>query len=63
MIPTRYELCDGLDLRCCMTCARNLDNNPGVHVQRTIKPAANPPRCADWKSMPVRALDSTHGRL
>lgn len=57
------ELCDGLDLRCCVTCARNVDNNPGEYPERTIKPAADPPRCADWKAIPMRAIDASHGRL
>lgn len=57
------ELCDGLDLRCCVTCARNVDNNPGECPERTIKPAADPPRCADWKAIPMRAIDASHGRL
>lgn len=56
-------LCDGLDLRCCVTCARNVDNNPGEYPERTIKPAADPPRCADWKAIPMRAIDASHGRL
>lgn len=59
----RIELCDGLDLRCCITCARNVDNNPGEYPERTIKPAADPPRCADWKAIPMRAIDASHGRL
>lgn len=57
------ELCDGLDLRCCVTCARNVDNNPGEYPERTIKPAADPPRRADWKAIPMRAIDASHGRL
>lgn len=58
-----FALCQGLDLRCCASCARNVDNNPGVVVEHTLKPAADPPRCADWKAIPARALDTTHGRL
>lgn len=35
---THIELCDGLDLRCCVTCARNVDNNPGEYPERTTTP-------------------------
>ena len=57
------ELCDGLDLRCCVPCARTGHNSPGEYPERTIKPAADPPRCADWKAIPMRAIDASHGRL
>lgn len=36
---------------------------PGVIVDRTIRPAADPPRCADWTAIPVRSIDASHGRL
>ena len=58
-----FTLCAGLDMRCCVSCQRNVDNNPDVIPEHTLKPAADPPRFADWMSMPTPAIDSTHGGL
>lgn len=55
--------CEGMGMRCCDTCVRNLDNNPGVHPERTIVPMADPPHCGDWKAIPMRAIDASHGRV
>jgi hypothetical protein len=61
--PRHLQLCDGLGMRSCDTCARNVDNNPGIVPESTIKPAADPPRCTDWMAIHTAARDATHGRL
>ena len=61
-----HELCDGLDLRECGTCARHVDRYSET-VQRTtvtrIKPMAQRNSCADWLEIPGRAADLTHDKL
>lgn len=53
MIPN--GLCEGLGLRACETCARNVDNYTAEQRtnRRLIHPAASPPKCADW--MPIQS--------
>ena len=58
-----HAQCFNAGLRICRDCRRNVDNNPVEYPERTIKPAADPPRCADWKAIPMRAIDASHGRL
>ena len=50
--------CEGMGMRCCDTCVRNLDNNPGVHPERTIVPMADPPHCGGGR--PFRCAPSMH---
>lgn len=57
------QLCDGLGMRACATCARNVDNNEGIVPDRTIRPAANPPRCMDWCAMPIVPAPPAEDRL
>lgn len=60
------SLCAGLDLRVCGTCKRNADRYTAEELAANparIRPAADPPRCADWMAAPRAAFDSTHERL
>ncbi len=54
-------LCEGIGMRTCDGCARNLDNNPGANPERSLKPAAKPPTwCAHWLPLPHRGVRSKH---
>lgn len=61
------ELCAGLAMHLCESCHRNAERHPEAERapgQRWLRrPAADPPRCLDWKAIPHRAIDRTHGRL
>jgi hypothetical protein len=60
------DICDGLDLRCCMICARHIDRFPRAAAEATkvrFHPMAAAPGCMDWKAPATRAADETHDRL
>lgn len=62
-IPAHLLLCSGLGMRICESCARNVDLQPeGTIYSQTIRPAADPPKCMDWRAVPARAADASHGR-
>lgn len=54
-----FAHCVNEGLRICETCKRNIDHYPELEriVPRInfLKPAADPPRCADWAAMPSKA--------
>jgi hypothetical protein len=61
-----HEICDGLGMRSCESCARHIDRfSKAVQAATTtrLKPLATPPRCVDWLEAPQRAIDSTHSTL
>lgn len=46
-------LCEGIGMRTCDGCARNVDHYPGAAPARLLDPAAKPPtQCADWRPLP-----------
>ncbi len=46
-------LCEGLGMRTCDSCARNVEHYPRAQPARLLEPAARPPsKCADWRSLP-----------
>lgn len=53
-------LCDGYGMACCYTCGSNADNHPDVVARTTLRPHAQPERgrCADWRAMPVRPIET-----
>lgn len=61
-----HEICEGLGMRSCETCARHVERfTEAVRNATTVRlrPMAVPPRCTDWLEMPQRAIDSTHSTL
>jgi hypothetical protein len=46
-------LCDSLGMRACSSCVRNLHNHPDAAPARRFQPAARPPKCADWRPLPI----------
>ena len=58
---TTPKLCEGLGMPACYACAQNADNHPDIEEYTLLRPAASPPKCMDWKAMPVTAPTSTDG--
>ena len=65
---TDFAICDGLGMRICGSCRRNIDVNgadPDHPHRNHINPLANVERgtCGDWTAIPQAAINESHERL
>lgn len=49
------RFCWGLDLRCCESCKWYVDNRDIDERDKPFRPAADPPKCADWQAATSKA--------
>lgn len=60
------DVCEGLDLRCCMDCARWTRNarQPVGEFDRFIRPTATDAgQCPDWRPLPPMPVAKPEDRL
>jgi hypothetical protein len=53
----RLDMCEGVAIRLCASCARNVENSParsGSDLRPRINPNTRGERCAEWYPLPPK---------